>query len=298
MHHSSPAIARAQLKRSRKLQDGTVLSFTVLAHPPAEFGNRPRTIALIELQDGSRVLAPVSAARIGMRVRPRMSLSCVTEQKLRVYDVAYEEIVGAREPSAKPFPGYILALSGPSGVGKTTVRNLLIHMFADYVSTVPLVTTRPRDKKERGEFRHVSKKVFEQQLQRGEIVAVIKRADDEGWDGYRASDIAAIWETGKLPVVTADVHLLDGLATHYSRRSILSFGLLPPGKSKRVMLSNLLHRLRQGSVSEEWVQDRMKSAEREMALFSERQDLFDRVIVNHDSAAVVELLRKHVPGLS
>lgn len=298
-----PILHRAQQKNRRKLQDGTVLSWTTMAHPLQGFGHRPRTVGLIALDDGSRALGQlIGTPAIGQRVRPRMVLSSVTAEGLRIYDVAYEPL--ARVPSVierKEFPGYILALTGPSGVGKTTVSRLLVTMFSTHIETVPILTTRERKAGDDGEYRYVSKEKFNEYVRDGEMVAFVRlpSSSEERWYGYKRGDIEKIWKQGKLPVVITEMHLLRGLTEHYGRRSLLSFGLLPPGKSRRAMLSALLHRLRErGRDAEEHLKDRLQNATADLAFFRERADLFDRILVNDDLQTVVEVVRQNVPGLA
>ncbi len=301
MIDSSPIAARAQARQHARMQEGTVVSYTTLTHPPAEFGPFPRQIALIELRDGSRVLAPLlsDAPAIGMHVRPRMRLSAVNGQSLRLYDVAYEETVRVRVPEAT-FPGFILALTGPSGVGKSTVSRLLIRMVADYAESVPMTTTAPRSQREHGEERHVSKEKFQSAIESGDMVAMTQRIDESGdkhWYGYRAADMETIRAKGKLPVVTTDMLLLRQLSEKFGRKAILSFGLLPPGKGKRAMLSHLLRRLREtGRGTEEWIAQRINGAAKDLQLLRTHAELFDRILVNDDADAVAEILRKQVPG--
>ena len=145
----------------------------------------------------------------------------------------------------------------------------------------------------------VSKEKFTEYLNKGEIMSFthIPSASEERWYGYRKQDIETIWKRGKLPVVITEMHLLRQLAEHYGRRSILSFGLLPPGKSKRAMLSALLHRLRiRGRDAEEHIKDRLKNAAKDLEFFRERADLFDRILVNDDLQMVVETVRQHLPS--
>ena len=310
MNDSSPIIHRAQKKRSRKLQSGTILSFTILRHPSPKFGKAPRPVGLIELEDGSKVLAPLvgSGFMIGQSVHPRMRLSHVNDEKLRIYEIAYEAVVEvpvaiADETSVfdHAFPGYILALTGPSGVGKTTVSRILSKGFRDVLESVPIVTTRAPKDGDEGEYVHMTTKEFEKMRAKGAIIAVthIPSETEERWYGYRAADIQAIWKAGKLPVVITEMHLLQGLAEHFGRRSILSFGLLPPGRSKRAMLSQLLHRLRtRGRDTEEHIKDRIKNAAKDIAFFTERRDLFDHLVVNEDVNTVIDTLKQRVPGLS
>lgn len=301
----TPSItARAGAKRSKKMQSGIIVSWTVLHHSPAGFGHGPRAIGLVRLDDGSQVLAPLLMPQpsIGMQVIPRMRLSAVTKEKLRIYDVAYEKAIPVQNIQEEAeFPGYILALTGPSGVGKTTVSKMLLSMFEEYVLSVPIVTTRERRKGDDGEYQHVSKRVFTDLHKNGELVAWthIPSSGEDRWYGYRGADIQAIWEKGKLPIVITEMHLLQGLANHFGRRSILSCGLLPPGNSTRKKLSTLLHRLRErGRETEQHIKARLKNAKEDLEFFSKRKDLFDHLLVNDDIDVVIDTLRKRVPGLA
>ena len=290
---------REQGKRGSRQQEGTIVSFTTVRHPPEGFGHSPIVIGLIALNDGTRVMGRLigdaATFAIGQNVAPKMRLMQVSAEGLRRYDVAYEVLAGV--PARLEFPGYIIALTGPSGVGKTTLSMLLSTQVGDFVERVPILTTRSAKKSDEDEYAHVTAEEFASLEKAGAIVAAahIPSQSEKRSYGYRAADIEAIWVKGKIPLVITEMHLLQGLASHFGRRSILSFGLLPPGRSKRQMLSSLLHRLRsRGRDSEIEIEDRIRNAERDLAFFRDREELFDHLLINDQIDTVLETLKGHV----
>jgi len=257
------------------MKNGEILSFTTIHNTPAGFPKGDRRIALIALEDGTNVIGCVTGTAplsIGQSVRPRMRLARTNKAGLRLYEAMYEPVVTVGKIMQKQFPGYIIALTGPSGVGKTTINGLLKKGFADHVAHVPILTTRKRTEQDEGEYTYVTVEEFLELKKKGKLVAAteIPSKTDKRWYGYRAKDIESIWKAGKIPTVVTEMHLLQDLAKHYGRRSILSCGLLPPGKSSRAMLSQLLHRLRsRGRDSEESIRDRIKNAEKDLKFFDQ-----------------------------
>jgi guanylate kinase len=297
-------IARAQKKWQRKLQEGKILSHTTIR---AE--NTQTTIALIELKNGSRVLghltshlSPLTASLIGQSVHPRMSLSHITPEGLRIYDVAYEIIVPKKLQTFEEsvFPRYILAFTGPSGVGKSTVSSMLATICSPYLERVPILTTRKPKHGDDGEYTYTSVAAFDALKRQDAFAAIadIPSKTESRCYGYRKEDLEKTWKKGKIPVVVTEMHLLQGLAATFGRRSILSCGLLPPGRSRRAMLSSLLFRLRtRGRETEAQIRERLKHALHDLAFFKRRADLFDHLIVNEKLEHVIEKLKPHIPGL-
>ena len=301
MNHSVPITHRALKHEREKFLPGVVVSFTTLSHPPARFGHRSRTIGLIELSSGRRVVGVLLSEKpfIGESVRPRMRLSHVTDEGLRVYEVAYEGCA-TKATTAKKFPRYILALTGPSGVGKSTISRTLTRVCVEYAANVPIITTRAPKSGDDGEYAYATPEEFEGMKRSRAIVAAtqIPSSSENRQYGYRGADIEAIWSEGKLPVVVTERKLLEDLARHYGRSTILSFGLLPPGRTKRAKLSQLLHRLRtRGRETEENIKDRLRNAEHDLEFFKERKDLFDHIVVNEDLSSMIASMKEKVLGL-
>ncbi len=305
MHDSAPIAARNSRKQNAKLQEGLIISFTTIQHPPAGFGSNPRLIGLIELEDGTHVMGNMIvpegvSIEIGMSVSPRMRLQRINDQGLRIYDVAYEITTPVREKveEKEEFPGYILALSGPSGVGTSTINKTLTTMFSEYFKAVPIVTTRETKKYDRDESLSLSREKFEALQSRGEIIASMQAKDGE-WVGYRKKDIDAIWKAKQVPVVVPELDVLDELVSHYGRRTILSCGLLPPGKSRRAMVSQLLHRLRQGEkYTEDLIKKQIEQSKHVLTEIEKRTDLFDHVLVNEDADTVTTSIQGFVIKLA
>ena len=292
LHRRTKALASAPL------ESGTILSFTTVRHPPAGFGTEPYTVALIELLSGKKVLAQLTRSRtpvaIGATVSPRMRRIWTMDNGLFVNDLKYEMIVKKAEPMFT-VTSYVLAVSGPSGVGKTTIARAVLSLFASYAEQVPIYTTRHSKKSDTEPYVHVSREKFDAMVKSGEIVssAHMPSTSELRLYGYRRKDIEAIWTKGKLPIVVTEIQLLQGLVKSLGRRAVLSCGLLPPGSSRRKMLSSLLHRLRtRGRDTEAQIEERLNIAEADLKAFDDHAHLFDHMLVNDKLEVCVETIRE------
>jgi len=273
---------------------GTIKSFTTVRHPPVGFGSEPYHVALIERSDGTRVMAQLTKETIdpgiGDTVEPCIRRVRTMKNGLKVNDIKYR--VTAKAPKEQlVMTAYVLAVSGPSGVGKTTIARQLMSFLSPYVEQVPIYTTRHPKKDDTEPYVHVSKQAFDAMVARREIVShtSMPSKSEVRFYGYRKTDIEMIWKKGKLPVVVTELNLLKGLVETLGRRTILSCGLLPPGKSKRHMLSALLHRMRtRGRETPEQIKERLKTAEADLNHFTEHKHLFDHIFVNDTLSECVE----------
>nr|VFK63220.1 MAG: Guanylate kinase [Candidatus Kentron sp. TC] len=200
-------------------------------------------------------------------------------------------------PGFNGSPRYLLTLTGPSGVGKTTISQCLAAKVADYIRKPPIITTRAPKKQDGDEYRYVTTEEFLKLQENGGLAAETRLFPEaeKRWYGYRIEDLDAIWREGKIPVAVTEMHLLRGFVVRYGRDAILSCGLLPPGSGKRAMLSVLIDRLRRRDRdSEESIRSRIENAERDLIFFTERADLFDYLLVNDNVDSIVSVLDKHV----
>ncbi|MBP9774069.1 MAG: OB-fold domain-containing protein [Candidatus Peribacteraceae bacterium] len=298
MTSNIPALNR-RIKQLQKepLLDGTILSYTTIAHPPAGFGTEPYHVALIQKTDGTKVCAQLTGSTppsIGAQVQGHMRRIRTLPNGLHVNDVKYE-VMATRPVSQPQIQHYILALSGPSGVGKSTVIRSFLKMFYLPTEQVPIYTTCKKRKGETEPLVHISEKKFNQMIASGEIIAHSVQLSEGGQCGYRKTDIEKLWNENKLPVVVSDIEILKGLAQSFSRRSILSCGLLPPGKSRRSRLSALLHRLRgRGRETEVEIKERLVTAQSDMNAFDTYAHLFDHLLVNDKLDVCVETIQQLV----
>lgn len=279
------------------MQAGTILSFTTVRHPPAGFGTEPYTVALIRLQNGTKVLAQITRNSvlpvIGSTVVPHMRKIRTMQNGLFVNDLKYEVLVRKTEPMFT-VTSYVLAVSGPSGVGKTTIAKALLSLFATYAEQVPIITTRKAKRGDMEPYIHIDEKAFTSMIEKGDIIShtSMPSASETRKYGYRLKDIEAIWKKGKLPIVVTEIHLLSGLVQTLGRRAVLSCGLLPPGHSRRAMLSALLHRLRtRGRDSETQIEERLKVAEADLNAFKDHAHLFDHLLINDRLETCIESIR-------
>lgn len=193
---------------------------------------------------------------------------------------------------------YVLALSGPSGVGKTTLTRSLLRLIGVHAEQVPICTTRRvAHRRDDEPYQYVPKATFQRMTESGEIIAHTSMLSSlpRALYGYRRSDIERLWAEGKLPMVVANVDLLTGLSSSLGRRTILSCGILPPGTSRRSMLSALLHRLRRrGRESDDQIHELLETAKTELSAFETSPHLFDHLFVNDELELCVESIRRIV----
>lgn len=167
--------------------------------------------------------------------------------------------------------GLLVVISGPSGVGKGTVRRALFelpnHEFEYSIS----YTTRPMRKGEvDGEDYHfVSKEKFEEMIENDEF---LEWAEFVGhYYGTPKEAIEEKLQEGKEVVLEIEV---DGaLQIRKQMKDAVFIFIVPPGK--QALYDRLLKR---GTESEDKIQERIKKADSEFKLAHK----YDYIVVNDD----------------
>jgi len=97
----------------------------------------------------------------------------------------------------------ILSLTGPSGVGKTTLLHNVRKVRPDVQPLMSYTTRAPRESDEPGEYAYISPEEFEAMYERGEFLWEARTTDN--LYGTRKSDIdAALEESLYVPILVID----------------------------------------------------------------------------------------------
>lgn len=175
--------------------------------------------------------------------------------------------------------GLLLVLSGPSGVGKTTITRRLKARF-DGVFSISATTRAPGPGETDGvDYHFVTPERFERDLARGRF---LEHAQVFGrhWYGTPRGPVEACLDEGRL--VMLDIDVQGALQVRASMPDALLVFILPPSDEE------LLRRLRdRGRDDEDAIARRYAEAQREVAV-ARSSGAYDAFIVNAELGATVE----------
>lgn len=178
-----------------------------------------------------------------------------------------------------PTQGQLVIISGPSGVGKSTVVARLVQRFAGKLRLSVSATTRPaRPGEIAGQHYHfLTHEEFEYRRQRGEFLEAMEVFGRGHWYGTLLSEVRPSLEEGKWVILEIDV---DG-----ARNALQQF---PHAISIFITVDSeaeLERRLRERKTdSEEAIRRRLEVARHELA----EAKSYDHIVVNHDIQTTVE----------
>ena len=157
--------------------------------------------------------------------------------------------------------GKLVVVSGPSGVGKTTVLNRLFERApVPLVASVSATTRQPRNGEKDGiDYHFLSPQEFEALRRREEFIECFQVFGSGHWYGTLKSQVTPSLESGKWVVLEIDVKGAISVTELYPNAITIFIG--------PASLDELEKRLRgRGTESEESVQQRLRQAREEMAL--------------------------------
>ncbi len=177
----------------------------------------------------------------------------------------------------------IIVISGPSGVGKTTIYKQILQEYSNNISFSISATTRKiRDGEEDGkDYYFLSVEEFKQLIDKDDFIEW--ECVHNNYYGTLKSEIYRIWKMGKHGLLDIDVRGGLHIKEIFGDKSFLVF-IAPPS------MSELENRLRnRGTCAGEALKRRLDNAAIEM----EQQDFYDTVLKNeHVTIAVTELKKQ------
>ena len=183
-------------------------------------------------------------------------------------------------------PGRLAVVSGPSGVGKSTVVREVLTRCGDKIRLSVSATTRPpRPGEEDGvDYHFLSGEEFARRADAGDFLECAEVFGRGHWYGTLWSEVRSSLEAGQWVILEIDV---DGAGQVLSRfPSAITIFI------RAASLEDLEQRLRQrGTETEEAVQRRLTVARRELELADRYQYQVINVTVAEAAEQIINLLR-------
>lgn len=173
----------------------------------------------------------------------------------------------------------LLAVSGPSGVGKGTIVKTIINRRADVVESVSCTTRPPREGEIHGKhYFFLSHEEFERRIAEDDFLEY-----NEHFGNYYGTPKSFVKETLEEKSVIMEIEVVGALKAKKVFPECLLVMVVPP--SVEELKKRLIER---GSETEEEIKKRLARMDYELS----HKDQYDYVIVNDDlETAIAELCR-------
>lgn len=187
--------------------------------------------------------------------------------------------------------GLLIILSGPSGVGKGTVRRYIMDNFnIDFTYSISMTTRKPREKEVDGvDYYFVSPEEFQKNIDEGNFLEWEEFVGNRY--GTPKSKVEELRNQGKNVFLEIEINGAAKVMDKVHDDGVISFFLMPPN------IKALESRIRLRKTEDEsLIQARLNKGKKEMAM-TER---YDHVIINDkvERAAqeIVDLIKKKAKG--
>lgn len=157
--------------------------------------------------------------------------------------------------------GLLIILSGPSGVGKGTVRRQIVNNnLFDMVYSISMTTRLPRDKEEDGvDYYFVSKEEFLKRIENDEFLEYAEFVGN--YYGTPKDKVEELRNQGKNVFLEIEINGANQVMSRVKDEGVISFFLMPPS------VEDLESRIRKRRTeSEEVIQQRLKKGINEMTM--------------------------------
>ena len=165
--------------------------------------------------------------------------------------------------------GLLVVISGPSGVGKGTVRSALFNMTGhDLVYSISMTTRAPREGEVDGrEYYFVSRETFEQNIKDGKMLEYAQFVGN--YYGTPLDKVNEQLDQGK--EVVLEIEVQGALQVRKKMKDAIFIFIAPP------TMEDLYNRLRRrGTESNEIIDERCEKARKEISLAY----MYDYIVVN------------------
>ncbi|MEM8739626.1 MAG: guanylate kinase [Planctomycetota bacterium] len=179
-----------------------------------------------------------------------------------------------------PPPGFLMVISGPSGVGKSTLTNALLDRL-DADLSVSMTTRAPSPSDVDGiDYHFVAPAAFEQAIRDDELLE--HAVYNDNYYGTPRRFVQEKLDRGRIVILEIDV---DG-ARQIKAALPGCFAIFIKAPTRDALLARLRGRQRE---DEETIQKRFSLAQKEIA-FAEGSDVYDAFVTNDDfDRAVAEI---------
>lgn len=185
--------------------------------------------------------------------------------------------------------GLLIILSGPSGVGKGTVRQIIMRdKSLNLAYSISMTTREPRSKEREGiDYFFVTKEEFEKNIREDNL---LEHAEFVGnYYGTPRDYVEKIRAEGKNVILEIEINGAQQVLAKTSPENRISIFLMPPSIEE---LENRIRRRR--SETEEIIQQRLSKARREMDM----KDAYDYVVLNDKvglaAQKIKSIIRKNI----
>ncbi|MFD2638217.1 guanylate kinase [Piscibacillus salipiscarius] len=178
--------------------------------------------------------------------------------------------------------GILFILSGPSGVGKGTVRKRLFEEDSDLQYSISVTTRNPRDGEENGvDYFFKSREQFEQMIEQDELIEYAEYVGN--YYGTPKQYVEDTLKQGK--DVFLEIEVQGAMKVRESFPQGVYIFLFPPS------LDELKNRIiNRGTESEDLIRNRLLEAKKEIDMM----DAYDYVVVNDEIENAVHRIQSIV----